>query len=127
MIVIVLAIISVALLIGLSIFQILLAVGLPFGRFAYGGKYETLPKNLRIMSIIAIGIYIFASISVLAKAGIIFITDFLVFEIAVWIFAIYLAFNTLTNLGSKSKSEKFVMTPISLTLAVSLFIIAIAA
>ncbi|MHA2471656.1 MAG: hypothetical protein ACXAES_00325, partial [Promethearchaeota archaeon] len=58
MLVIIAAIISAVLFIVLSIFQILLAIGLPLGRFAYGGKHETLPKNLRVTSIIAVGIFI---------------------------------------------------------------------
>lgn len=127
MLVIIFAIISVVLFIVLSIFQILLAAGLPYGRFAYGGKHETLPKNMRIMSVIAVGIYIFASISVLAEAGLILMSDFVVFETAVWILAIFLAFNTLANMGSKSKSEKLVMTPISLVLTICLLLIALAA
>jgi hypothetical protein len=127
MIIVIIAIISVVLFVVLTIFQILLAIGLPLGRFAYGGKHETLPKNLRIMSVVAVGIFVFALISVLVKAGLTLIPDSVVFEVAVWIFAIYLSLNTLANLASKSKSEKLVMTPISFILAICLFIIAIIA
>ncbi|MHA1915703.1 MAG: hypothetical protein ACW986_09955 [Promethearchaeota archaeon] len=126
MLVIIAAIISVVIFIVLSIFQILLAAGLSLGRFAYGGKHETLPKNLRIMSIIAVGIFIFGLISVLIQAELfLIIPNSLVFLVVVWILAFYLAFNTLTNLMSRSKSEKYVMTPISLILTICLFIIAI--
>ena len=47
------AIVSVIISIGLVIFHILLALGKPYGRAAYGGKYEILPTNLKIISIIA--------------------------------------------------------------------------
>jgi hypothetical protein len=121
------AIICVVLFIGLSIFQFLLAIGLPLGRFAYGGKYETLPKNLRIISIVAIGIFVFGLISVLIQVGVItIIPNSILFDIVVWVLAFYLSLNTLANLASKSKSEKLVMTPISLSLAICLFIVAIA-
>jgi len=124
---VIVAIITVVLFIGLSIFQLLLAIGKPLGRFAYGGKHETLPKNLKIMSLVAIGIFVFGSISVLVRVGIIsIIPDSIVFVIVVWILAFYLSLNTLANLASKSKSEKKVMTPISLSLAICLFIVAIA-
>ena len=127
MTVIIVAIIAVVLFIGLSIFQLLLAIGKPLGRFAYGGKHETLPKNLRIMSLVAIGIFVFGSISVLVRVGLIsIISDSIVFVIVVWVLAFYLSLNTLANLASKSKSEKKVMTPISLSLAICLFIVAIA-
>ncbi|MHA2397553.1 MAG: hypothetical protein ACXADU_01520 [Promethearchaeota archaeon] len=126
MLVIIAAIISAVLFIVLSIFQILLAIGLPLGRFAYGGKHETLPKNLRVTSIIAVGIFILGLISVLAQAEIFsVIPKSLVFLVIVWILAFYLTFNTLANLMSKSKPEKYVMTPISLILTICLFIIAI--
>lgn len=124
---VIVAIITVVLFIGLSIFQLLLAIGKPLGRFAYGGKHETLPKNLKIMSLVAIGIFVFGSISVLVRVGIIsIIPDSIVFVIVVWVLAFYLSLNTLANLASKSKSEKKVMTPISLSLAICLFIVAIA-
>ncbi|MBY9019166.1 MAG: hypothetical protein KGD66_10085, partial [Candidatus Lokiarchaeota archaeon] len=43
--------------------------------------------------------------------------------IAIWILAFYFALNTLTNVLSKSKWEKRIMTPLSLTLSVCCFII----
>ena len=129
MIAIIAAIIVVALFIGLSIFQILLAAGKPLGQFAFGGKYpEVLPKNLRIMSLVAVGIFVLGSFSVLVRVGIItIIPDSIVFVIIVWVLAIYLSLNTLMNLASESESEKKFMTPVSLSLAICLFIVAIAA
>ena len=38
---------------GTVIFQILLALGLPLGEYAYGGQNKVLPKKLRISSIAA--------------------------------------------------------------------------
>lgn len=123
------AIICVVLFVLLSIFQILLAAGLLLGRFSYGGKHpESLPKNLRIMSLVAVGIFVLGSISVLVRVNIILIIpDSIIFVIIVWVLAFYLSLNTVANLASESKSEKQVMTPLSLTLAVCLFIVAIAA
>ena len=126
MILIIAAIIACVLFFLLSIFQVLLAIGLPFGRAAYGGKYETLPKNLRIMSLIAVGIFVFGIIIVLERAEIITILNNVILTgIVVWIFAVYLTLNTLMNAASKSKWEKLIMTPISLVIAVCCFILAI--
>ncbi len=128
MIVLIFGIIAVVLSAIMSIFQLLLAIGLPLGSFAYGGKYNKLPNNLRIMSIIAIGILVFASISVLARIGVIPIfEDSIVFIIAMWIFAFYFTLKTLANATSKSKSEQRTMTPLSLILAICCFIVAIGA
>ncbi len=126
MIVLIAAIIAVVLFTGMSVFQLLLVLGLPFGRLAYGGKYEKLPSKMKITSLIGIIIFIFASLSVLERADIIIIFNNPMFvTVFVWIIAVYLAFNTLMNAISKSKWEKLIMTPISLTLAICCFIVVI--
>ena len=128
MIVLIAALIAVVFFAVLSIFQLLLAIGLRLGKLAYGGKYEKLPTNMRIMSIVAIGIFVLASISVLERAGIIIIfNNPILTMVIVWIIAIYLAFNTLLNVLSKSKPEKLIMTPISLISTICCFIVAILA
>ena len=128
MIDIIAGIIAVVLFSLLSIFQLLLALGLPLGRLAYGGKYEKLPNNLRIISLSAIAIFVYAIIIVLERAGLITIfNNPLLVVISIWIIAGYLTFNTLINAISRSKCEKRIMTPISLIVAVCCFIVAIAA
>ncbi|MBA7526006.1 hypothetical protein ES705_18166 [subsurface metagenome] len=126
MIVLIAAIIAVVLFAGMSVFQLLLVLGLPFGRLAYGGKYEKLPSKMKIISLIGIVIFIFTTLSVLERAEIIIIFNNLMFvTVIVWIIAVYLAFITLMNAISKSKWEKLIMTPISLTLAICCFIVVI--
>ena len=126
MIVLIAAIIAVVLFTGMSLFQLLLVLGLPFGHLAYGGKYEKLPSKMKIISLIGIVIFIFASLSVLERAEIITIFNNPMFvTVFVWIIAVYLAFITLMNAISKSKWEKLIMTPISLTLAICSFIVVI--
>ena len=126
MIVLIAAIIAVVLFAGMSFFQLLLVLGLPFGRLAYGGKYEKLPSKMKIISLIGIVIFIFTSLSVLERAEIIIIFNNLMFvTVVVWIIAVYLTFITIMNAISKSKWEKLIMTPISLTLAICCFIVVI--
>jgi len=128
MIVTIAAVIAVVVFIVVSIIQLLLALGKPLGKLAYGGKYETLPNNMRIMSIGAIGIFALGSISVLERAGIITILNNPIFVLViVWIIALYLAFNTVINAISKSMKEKLIMTPLSLISAICCFIVAILA
>lgn len=126
MILIITAIIATILFAMMSIFQLLLALGLPLGKAAYGGKYEKLPTNLRIVSLIAIGIFVFATIIVLERAEIITIfNNTLLSAIAIWILTGYSTLNVLMNAVSKSKWEKRIMTPLSLIIAVCCFIVAI--
>lgn len=127
MFVLVIAIILCGLFVMMSIFQLLLAFGLPMGRVAYGGKYETLPKNLRITSLIAVGIFVFGIIIVLERAEIMtLLNNPLLITIVIWILAVYFTLNVLMNIASKSQMEKRIMTPISLVIAVCCYIIAIA-
>jgi hypothetical protein len=120
------ALVTVVIFAVVSIIQLLLALGLPLGKLAYGGKYERLPTNMRIMSIVALGIFVLASISVLERAGIITIFNNPIFTVVVvWFIAVYLALNTLLNALSKSKKEKLIMTPLSLIAAICCFIVAI--
>ena len=122
------ALIAVVIFAVVSIIQLLLALGLPLGKLAFGGKHERLPTNMRIMSIIAIGIFVLASISVLERAGIITLFNNPIFTlVVVWVIAVYLALNTLLNALSKSKKEKLIMTPLSLIASICCFIVAILA
>jgi hypothetical protein len=128
MTVLIAAIIAVVIFVVISVFQLLLALGLPLGKLAYGGKYEKLPTKMRIMSLVAIGIFALGAISVLERAGLITIFNNPIFTlVVVWVIAIYLAFNTLLNAISKSKQEKLIMTPLSLILSICCFIVAIVA
>ena len=126
MILMIAAMIACVLFASMSIFQLLLALGLPLGRAAYGGKYEKLPNKLRIMSLIAVGIFVFGIIIVLERAEIITVlNNVMLTAIVIWIFAVYSTLNTLMNAVSKSQWEKRIMTPISLVIAVCCFILAI--
>ena len=128
MIVLISALIAVVVFAVVSVIQLLLALGLPLGKLAFGGKYKRLPTNMRIMSIVAIGIFVLASLSVLERAGIIIIFNNPIFVLViVWVIAVYLAFNTFLNAMSKSKKEKLIMTPLSLISAICCFIVAIMA
>ncbi len=128
MVVLIAAIIAVVVFAVISVLQLLLALGLPLGKLAYGGKYEKLPTNMRIMSLVAIGIFALASISVLERARIITVFNNPIFTlVVVWVIAVYLALNTLTNAISKSKQEKLIMTPLSLISVICCLIVAIAA
>lgn len=119
--------ITIVILIGLSIFQLLLALGKPYGKMAYGGRQEAvLPTKYRIMSGLAILIFILAIGAVAFKVE--WLTGFPVpdlVNITIWIFAFYLLLNTLANATSISKQEKMYMTPISLIASLCLFIIAL--
>ena len=108
------------------IFQMLLAVGAPLGHMAWGGKLKTLPSSLRIASTVSALIFLYGIAVVLESADLIeLIHAPKIIQVSVWVFALMFTFSTVGNYLSKSRLEKRIMTPISLILSITCFIIAL--
>ena len=104
---------------------ILVACGLPFGEFTMGGQHKILPKNLRVAAVISVAIQFFTMIIILQAGG--FIPLWFSFKVTKYIcffFAAYLSLNTIMNMISKSRKERFVMTPLSLIAGICFWITA---
>lgn len=99
----------------IAIMTVLVACGLPLGEFTMGGQHKILPKKFRIVAVISFAVQVFAMVIVLQAGG--FISLLLSFKATKYIcffFAVYLSLNTIMNMISKSRKEKYVMTPLSL-------------
>ena len=104
---------------------VLVACGLPLGEFTMGGQHKILPKKFRVMAVISVVIQIFAMIIILQAGG--FIPLWLSFGATKYIcffFAAYLSLNTIMNMTSKSRKERYVMTPLSLIATICFWITA---
>ena len=104
---------------------ILVACGLPLGEFTMGGQHKILPNKFRVMAVISVAIQVFAMIVILQAGG--FIPLCLSFKLTKYIcffFAAYLSLNTIMNMISKSRKEKYVMTPLSLIAGICFLITA---
>ena len=107
-----LALIGAGLFLAIAIMTVLVVCGLPLGEFTMGGQYKILPPKFRAMALVSIVIQLFAMLIILQAGGFIplmfnpKITQYICF-----FFAVYLSLNTIMNLLSKSKKEKYVMTP----------------
>jgi hypothetical protein len=97
-----------------AIFQILLALALPFGRAAWGGTHHVLPPRLRIASALSaiplgLGVWI-----VLARTGVVAIPwQPSTVRAGTWVAFSVLALNTVANFASGSRIERALMTPIA--------------
>lgn len=101
------------------IMTLLVACGAPLGEFTMGGQHRVLPKPFRIMACISLLIQLFAIVIVLQAGGYMNLWFSAKATKGICIFyAVYLSINTLMNLSSKSKKERFVITPLSLAAAV---------
>ena len=104
---------------------VLVACGFPLGEFTMGGQHKILPKKFRVVAVISVAIQIFAMIIILQAGG--FISLWLSFKVTKYIcffFAAYLSLNTIMNMFSKSRKEKYVMTPLSLIAGICFWVTA---
>lgn len=114
-----LAIIGACLFSIVIILSVLLICGLPLGELTMGGQYIILPKKYRIMAISQLIIQVFAVIIILQSGGVVSLWfSYKTTKIICYVFAVYLSLNTIMNILSKSKKEKFIMTPLSFLAAI---------
>ena len=109
----------------IAIMTVLVACGLPLGEYTMGGQHKILPKKFRLAAVISVAIQIFAMIIILQAGGLLPLwLSFKVTKYICFFFATYLSLNTIMNMISKSKKEKYVMTPISLIAGICFWITA---
>lgn len=96
-------------------------------QFAWGGKYRILPHNLRIGSVLSLFIYAGIIVCLLSKSDIIqLIPEGPFLNVMSWIIFAYFVLGILMNIVSRSKSERYLMTPVVVILAVCALMVAIA-
>ncbi|MGO4187420.1 hypothetical protein [Pseudarthrobacter sp. TAF60_1] len=120
------AILACGLLAALAVFQVALITGAPLGRMAWGGQHRVLPTNLRILSSVSIGLYAIFAYAALAEADLVppLIGESLM-TVTIWVMTGYFALGVLMNGLSRSKPERFVMTPATAALAALYLVLAV--
>ena len=120
------AILLCVLLGALALFQLALVFGAPLGRFAWGGADRVLPARKRIGSVVSILLYAAFAWVFLMKAGLVpMVLPEIVVDVAAWVIAAYFALGIALNAVSKSKPERYTMTPVVIVLTVLSVIVAI--
>lgn len=110
---------------GLAVFQAALIAGAPIGNYAWGGAHTVLPASLKIGSAVSIILYVIFIVIVLSRVEILTLLNDSVANIGVWVLAVYFYIGVLMNGISRSKSERHLMTPVALVLAITCTIIAL--
>ena len=108
------SIIGAVLLLAVAIMEVLLIIGLPLGEFTMGGRHKVLPPMYRIFAALSIILQLFGAAMLLQGGGIMnmwFAGK--VIKIICFVFAGFFAVNTIMNIISPSKKEKYVMTPLA--------------
>ena len=108
------------------ILSILIICGLPLGELTMGGQYKVFPPRLRIVLVTQLILQVFFVLIILQMGELIPLWfSYNVTKIIGIVMAIYLSVNTVMNLISKSKKEKYIMTPLSFVTAICFWITAL--
>ena len=108
------SIIGAVLLLAVAVMEILLIFGLPLGEFTMGGRYKVLPPMYRMFAASSVILQLFGAAMILQGGGLMnmwFAGK--VIKIICFVFAGFFAVNTVMNIISPSKKEKYVMTPLA--------------
>lgn len=111
-------------LLALTIFQIALISGKPYGEYAWGGRHKVLPRNLRIGSVSSIVLYVLFGYLLLAGAGIV-PTGLSESVITIGLAAVtgYAFLGVIINGISTSEKERKIMIPVSFVLFVAFLVV----
>lgn len=115
---------ALTLLTALAVLQVLVACGLPLGSLVWGGRHRVLPKGLRIGSVVSVVLYAAMAALLLVRSGTL-PGDGTFVRVAVWVLFAYFAIGIIMNAISRSRPERFTMTPISIVLAAATLVIAL--
>jgi len=110
------AVLGVAVLGALAVFQVLLVAGAPLGRYAWGGQHVVLPNRLRAGSVVSVALYAVFALVLLQAAGAVDLLPAGLADVAIWVLAGYFALGVVMNAVSRSRPERLVMTPVALVL-----------
>lgn len=109
----------------LAVFQLALALGAPLGRFAWGGQHRVLPTRLRIGSLVSIVVYAVIAVLALDRAGAIDVVSDVVSTVGMWVVFGYFVLGIPMNAISRSRAERYTMTPVVIVLAALSLLIAL--
>ncbi len=108
------------------VLSLLIICGLPLGELTMGGQYKVFPKKLRMILVTQLVLQVFFVLIILQMGGFVpLYFSVKVTKIIGVVMAVYLSLNTFMNIVSKSKKEKYVMTPLSLIAAICFWITAL--
>lgn len=124
--------IAAALLFGvMALFQVALALGVPWGQYAFGGRAVrddgTLPPAYRLASAVAAVLLLLFAAVILVRGGVIGSAgDSTVVTVLSWVIVAFMAINTPMNFMGKHWIERYVFGGITLVLVVLCAVVAVA-
>jgi hypothetical protein len=111
----------------LGAFQLGLALGMPWGATAWGGRNPgRLPQNLRIGSAVSLVVYGISALIVLDRAGIpVLDVPDAISQIGAWVVVATLVLGAFVNAASPSRYERFGWAPFAAVMALLCLVVAL--
>ncbi|HEY5231398.1 MAG TPA: hypothetical protein VIJ11_10985 [Galbitalea sp.] len=123
---VIVAIICSVLLLGLATFQIVLLVGIPLARFAWGGEDHYLQPQFRGYATLTVVGCVVGAFAVLQGANIALVIPILASQVACYVYAVACFGAFILTARSRSLTERRVMLPVFVVLSGLFLIVAIA-
>lgn len=90
-----------------TLFQLALALGAPWGAYTLGGKYPgQLPPKIRLAALVQILIVLLFGAIVLARSGLALSAIYPFIRVAIWFVMGFFVLGTIANLTTPSKRER---------------------
>jgi hypothetical protein len=104
--------------VALGVFQLVLALGAPFGHAAWGGDSTALTSGQRFGSAVSVVSYAAAAALVLARVGLTkWPRSVSLLNWGPWLLAVLLVVGALSNFASQSHWESYLLGPVAIVLA----------
>jgi hypothetical protein len=112
---------------GLTVFQLALAAGAPWGHLAMGGRFPgRFPPAMRVSALVQVAIYAVMAAVVFARAGIALEGWRDVSRIGAWIVVAVSAVAVVLNLITPSKWERILWVPVAVVMLAAALRVALA-
>jgi hypothetical protein len=120
------ALLYTAVSVGVVIFQIALAAGVPWGAYAMGGAFPgRFPSALRIAALAQAALIVGMAVVVMSRAGLVLAKWSGVTRRPVWVVVALAAVSLVLNLITPSAGERAIWAPVALLLLASSAVVAI--
>ena len=112
--------------VGVVAFQVALALGAPWGRYAMGGAFPgRLPPRMRVAAVVQAVLIALLAVAVLSAAGLVLPDLAVAFPWLVWVAVVVSALAVVLNAISRSAGERRIWVPVASVLFVSSLLVAL--
>jgi hypothetical protein len=113
--------------VGVIAFQLALALGAPWGRYAMGGAFPgRLPRPMRVAAVVQAALIAVLAVAVLSAAGLVAPDLAVAFPWLVWVCVAVSAIAVVLNAISRSAGERRLWVPVASVLLASSLLVALA-